>query len=354
MSKIGILTFNRAINYGAVLQAYALKSIIAKKTSCEIVNYETIYGKKAYHVSSKKDFLKNIIKKILVGKKHKLFNKFINENATETIYDNQSRESILENGFDKIIVGSDQVWNYTCSGEYPTFLLDFANGIDNIGCYSYAASFGVSSLPKEHIDCYKQNIKKFKKISTREETGCRILKEQLDIDSIVTLDPTLLLDKEEWNQCLSLNGAKKKYILTYFLDSDKKLERISKAISKQTGLPIYNIATSPKSFFGNKVIKNAGPKEWVEYFYNAEFIVTSSFHGTAFAINFGKQFYTYAKNDRASRIVDILKTLGIENRRISDANEVDLNQKINYDEVNIKLNEEKKKSYEFIESIIND
>ena len=354
MKKIGILTFNRAINYGAALQAFALKSTIEKKAVCQIINYETIHGRKGNSLSFGKSFLRNFVKRIANIKKFKRFYSFINKNATDRVYNNKTRYDILENKFDKIIVGSDQVWNYTCSGEYSTFLLDFVEENDNIDCYSYAASFGVPSIPKEHIDCYKQNIRKFKKISTREETGKKILTEQLNLDSSVVLDPTLLLNKEEWHQSLNINKAQKRYILTYFLDSSEELEQMAKAISKQTGFPIYNISTSMKSFFGDKVIKNAGPKEWVEYFYNAEFIVTSSFHGTAFAINFEKQFYTYAENSRASRIVDLLKTLNIEDRRISNANEIDLSKQINYKEVDIKLNEERNKSFEFIESIINE
>ena len=220
--------------------------------------------------------------------------------------------------------------------------------------YSYAASFGVSSLPQEQVDVFAKNLSRFEKVAVREETGKRILKEQLNIESTVVLDPTLLLDKNKWCESLNIDQLKKKYILTYFLDTDDELKEIASAVSKKTGLPIYNITTSTKSFFGDKVIKNAGPKEWAEYFYNAEFIVTSSFHGTAFAINFEKQFYTYAKNNRASRIVDLLSVLGLDDRCISNANEIDLSTKINYDEVNIKLNEERKKSFEFIESIIND
>lgn len=350
MKKIGILTFNRAVNYGAVLQAYALKFACNKYSETEIINYKNEKIENFYSLSSKNP-LKTISRKIMFAKRNKKFFDFIDSNATTTKYDKENFGTI-ENSFDKIIVGSDQVWNLDCSGNDYTYLL---KGVpNNIKKYSYAASFGASYLPEEQLPAFEKSLPEFRKISVREETGKKILKEQLDLDSEVVLDPTLLLDREEWRQGLNFNKIDKKYILTYFMDSDQELKEIAECVSKATGMPIFNLARLTTDFFGNKVIKKAGPKEWVEYFYNAEFVVTSSFHGTAFAINFGKQFYTYAKNNRSSRIVDLLKTLGIENRRISDANEVDLNQKINYDDVNIKLNEEKKKSYEFIESIIND
>lgn len=350
MKKIGILTFNRAINYGAVLQAFALKNAINKYRNTEIINYKNEKIENVYSLSSK-NILKSILKRIQFSKKNKRFYKFIDENATQKIYDKDNFNTVEED-FDKIVVGSDQVWNFTCSGADTVYLLDGVS--ENVKKYSYAASFGVQELPKDQVSLFEKNLSKFANLAVREETGKRILKEQLQLESTVVLDPTLLLDKEKWSQALNISKAKKRYILTYFLDGDDELKEIANAVSKKTGLPIYNITTSTKSFFGDKVIKKAGPKEWVEYLYNAEFVVTSSFHGTAFAINFEKQFYTYAKNNRASRIVDLLSSLGIESRRISNADDVDLSKQINYGQVNEKLNGERKKSFEFIESIINE
>lgn len=350
MKKIGILTFNRAINYGAVLQAYALKTVCNKYGATEIINYKNEMIERAYSLYSS-NIIKRFLKKVQFSKKNRKFFDFIDENATEKIYDINNFSS-AEETFDKIIVGSDQVWSFYCSGNDKTYLLHGVS--DNVKKYSYAASFGAPVLPQWQLPIFKECLSKFEKISVREETGRKILKEQVNIDSSVVLDPTLLLDKEEWSRSLNIRKMKKKYILTYFLDNDIELKEIASAISKKTGLPIYNITTSTKSFFGEKVIKNAGPKEWAEYFYNAEFVVTSSFHGTAFAINFEKQFYTYAKNNRASRIVDLLSSLGIESRRISNADDVDLSKQINYAQVNEKLNGERKKSFEFIESIINE
>lgn len=350
MKKIGILTFNRVINYGAVLQAYASKTVFNNYTKTEIINYKNENIERAYSLYSK-NIIKRFFKHLQFSKKNKKFYDFINGNATSKTYNRENFASIEEN-FDKIVVGSDQVWNFTCSDADTTYLLDGVS--ENVKKYSYAASFGVQELPKDQVSLFEKNLSKFEKLAVREETGKKILKEQLGLESTVVLDPTLLLNMREWHDNLKIGETGKKYILTYFLDNDEELKKIANAISKKTGLPIYNITTSTKSFFGDKVIKNAGPKEWVEYFYNAEFIVTSSFHGTAFAINFEKQFYTYAKNNRASRIIDLLKTLNIEERRISNADEIDLNKRINYREVNETLTEERNKSFEFIESIINE
>ena len=347
MKKTGILTFNRAINYGAVLQAYALKTYINKYSDCDIINYKNEHIEKTYLLSSK-NIIKSILKKIQFSKKYKRFYNFIDEMSTKKAYDINNFNSV-EDDFDKIIVGSDQVWNFTCSGNDKAYLL---NTVDNVKKYSYAASFGVSALPNEELSIFKESLSKFEKLSVREETGKNILKEQFSLDSEVVLDPTLLLDKDEWIKNLNLTKTNKKYILTYFLDNDIELTEIARTISKKTGLPIYNITTSTKSRFGNKVIKNAGPKEWVEYFYNAEFIVTSSFHGTAFAINFNKQFYTYAKNNRSSRIVDLLNTVGLSERRISNENEINLDQIIDYIDINTTINNKKTNSYSFIYSIL--
>ena len=346
MKKIGILTFNRPINYGALLQAAALK----EKASCfgetEIINYICPYIENMYNPFNGNK-LKGILRWIVFHKRDKKFCAFIKEISSEKIYD---KVALRQTDYEKIIVGSDQVWNYGCSGNDETFLLP------NIETkkYSYAASFGGAELPEQQVPFFKEYLSKFRYISVREKTGQDICKKQLDLSAEVVLDPTLLLTKGEWAERFHIQIKNKKYILVYAFEKSKALTAVAKRMAKLTGLPIYNISISTKDFFGNKVIKNAGPKEWVELFYNAAFIVTDSFHGTAFSINFNKPFYAFASNNRASRIVDLLETLGLQNRLNPTLEEANPNTEIDYNSVNEKLEEERKKSIAFIEKIIND
>ena len=309
MKKIGTLTFNRAINYGAVLQAFALKKKLeAYNEDVEVINYFQPHVESVYSCKGKRGF----IRYLFFNRRNRKFRKFNKEISSEKIYD---KESIKQANYDKIIVGSDQVWNYFCSGGDETFLLP------NIKAkkYSYAASFGVGELSENQIGVFKENLSQFNYLSVREKTGQDICKNQLGLSADVVLDPTL-----------------------------------AKYISKLKGLPIYNISVKVKDFFGNKVIKNAGPKEWVDLFYNATYIVTDSFHATAFSINFNKQFYSFAINNKASRIVDLLNMLGISERLNPDLDNLDLSKEIDYRLVNEKLDEERKKSVAFIDKIIND
>lgn len=354
MEKIGILTFNRTVNYGAVLQGYALEETFKKSgADALLINYENSFveGNETIKFRLGKGFVKRFVRSIQYRKKYKKFYKFIDSISSEKIYKRKDFLNGERPAIDKIVVGSDQVWNFKCSGKDHTFLLDCFGGIKK---YSYAASFGVSWLPEEQVPVFKDNLSKIEKISIREKTGEKILNEQLGLESNVVLDPTLLLTKSEWKERMSINENGKKYILVYAIQLSEPVKKIAMEMSKLYNVPIYNISQSAKDFWGDKCIKNAGPHEWIDLFLGASFVVTDSFHGTAFSVNFNKQFYAYANNEKKSRIVDLLQTLELEDRRISDISEIDSKKQIDYNRVNEKLNEERKKSLEFIESIIND
>ncbi len=344
---IYIMTYNRSINYGALLQAFSLKrKVLCFFEKVEIINYFSQYLEDKYKPFNANK-LKGILRWIVFHKRDKKFRAFIKEISSEKVYD---KAALRQASYEKIIVGSDQVWNYGCSGNDETFLLP------NIETkkYSYAASFGVAELPEKQVPFFKEQLSKFRYISVREKTGQDICKNQLGLSAEVVLDPTLLLTKEEWAESFCIQTKNKKYILVYAFEKSKELTAAAKRMAKLTGLPIYNISVSTKDFFGNKVIKNAGPKEWVELFYNAAFVITDSFHGTAFSINFNKPFYSFASNERASRIVDLLNMLGLEKRLNPTIEAVNLETKIEYVSVHEKLAEERKKSIAFIEKIIND
>lgn len=346
IDKVGILTFNRAINYGAVLQAYALKSVLAPRLNVEIINYVSPSIEKLYKPFSGSK-IKGIVRFITFNSRDKKFKRFIGEMSSSKLYC-KTDAALLP--YQKIIVGSDQVFNYTCSGGDEFFLLPDYNGKK----YAYAASFGISELPVGQVEYFKTQLQKFKYLSVRERSGANICNKQLNLSAEVVLDPTLLLTKTEWASGRNLKESNKKYVLLFTLENNENLKRVAKKISKQLKIPVYNVAYSVKDFFGNKVIKNAGPDDWLSLVYNAAFVVTDSFHGTAFSVNFNKQFYSYAKNNRASRIVDLLNMLGLKNRLNVPYEELDANEIINYNSVNGALNEERAKSKLFIEKIVND
>ena len=345
--KIGILTFNRAINYGAVLQALALKQVLQKNTDfVEIINYKCDYIEKTY--SFKNDhFFKRILKTILYFKKNKKFKHFISKISSEAEFTKGTIKK-CNDIYDIVIVGSDQVWNANCNGHDYTFLLEWFEKKK----YSYSASFGLSSIPKNEVAIYKKALSSFDGVSVREETGKRICANQLDINAIVTIDPSLLLDKNEWISLLELKCNSQSYILIYAFLIDENIKTIALKIKNKYKLPIYVINTSIKNKFGDKLFNNSSPKEFVELIYNAKFIVTDSFHGTAFSINFNKEFFVVAKNDRSSRILDLLSLLDLKDRSCDKNTEINQIEKIDYNKISGCLNRNIKLSLNYLKSIV--
>ena len=218
--KIGILTYHRAYNYGAVLQAYALQSAIQNiNYNVEIIDYCCDYIEK---IGSEKS-IKNIIKFILSGRRinqtKKKFVKFRNDKLNLSNND-FNRDTIKEIAdlYDIYIVGSDQVWNYQGSNFDKTYFLDFVK--QNTKKKSYAASFGISKIPPKYEKEYIRLLNKFSDISVREKQGINIINNLLGKDCELVLDPTLLLSKKEWKEKTSISNRiiKEKYLLkSHFL-----------------------------------------------------------------------------------------------------------------------------------------
>lgn len=361
--KIRIITIHYGRNYGSALQAYALNRFFLDegydvKTIDYIPNEKTglqLYMKlfsrkgKAYAmvryilstpIRMFKDysFVKFQKKYIIMTRKYKNFDEYTIKGDSNTVY----------------ITGSDQVWNsdYNVKQDYSYYL-------DLKGSYlkkiSYAASFG-----KEDIDDYEKEeiigfLKNMDAISVRDKASFKIL-EKLGIKAKVVLDPTLLFDKEQWGNNLHLKEYKEKYILMYVIDGRyNEVLRVASEIMKENNeLKLYLVSFS--EFRNNKIDKQyvcASPKKFVELIYNAEFIVTNSFHGTIFAINFEKQFIAIKKERYNSRLQGLLEDLCLEDRFIKfDANIEFPLENIDYVRVRKQLEFERKKSRDFIKESI--
>ena len=342
---IGILTFQRAINYGAALQAYAMKETVSSFADAEMIDYHSPFIKNATY-AAETNKLKKLLKKLYFHTRDLKFKKFVNEMVSKAKY---NKETLPLSHYDKIIVGSDQVWNYSCSGRDDTFLLpDFKHKK-----YSYAASFGTPTLEESLVPVYKNALSQYNYISVREKTGQTICNQQLDLQAEVVLDPTLLLSKNDWQQKLRLKPSKQKYILVYAMCISDEMKAAAEKISKALHLPIYTISINARNRFGTKSFQSAGPKDFVNLFYNADFVITDSFHGTAFSVNFNKPFYSFIYTNLSSRISDLLGTLGISERLNPSLDDVNASP-IDFLSVNEKLSEQRKKSLAYIEKIVND
>lgn len=220
--------------------------------------------------------------------------------------------------YDVYVVGSDQVWNPSASSSIEPYFLTFAP--KEAKKISYASSFGVSNIPASLYDKYKKLLSNIDSLSVREQTGVCLVKALTGRDATCVLDPTLLLNKEQWgNIMLAYPHMPSRYILVYQLLPSETLPSLAKSIGEEMKCPVYYLAkrayavNAPK---GMRVIKDAGPAEFLWLIKNASCVVTNSFHGTAFSVNFGTLFYTVLKSDRGgnARITSLLNSVNLMDR----------------------------------------
>lgn len=356
MKKVGIVTFHRALNYGAALQAYALqKTVSAFGADCNVVDYispKITLDYKPFRIY-KNDILKSFAKSCIMcrrrAKRKKAFQSFFNNYIVKS-EKSYTPETISEakNNYDMFIAGSDQVWSPHCVGFDPVYFLTFANDIQK---YSYAASFAVNSLPQNKIEEYRNRIFGFQRISVREKIGEKIVAELTGQTALTHLDPTLLLSSNEWSK-IAVRKIDKPYILVFSANPPSSLVSFAKKLSKEKGLPIYYINDAPHIKKGGiNYIVAPTVEEFIGYFQYASYVVTNSFHGTVFSVIFNKNLFVEFKNKhgRNIRSESLLTSLGID-REIIDGRAKE--NKIDWNNVNKKLLEEKKTSLEYLKSII--
>ena len=297
MKKIATLTFCNSINYGALLQAYALREyLVSCGFDCEIINY--INPKMKY---SRVSFLRKIGSIIWKNLLAPFFDSKIRKKRNAEFrsgymkigkkYVNIEELKSLNTIYDAFIVGSDQVWNPFINRGDSAFFLSFVN--DEKKRISYAASFGGNKIAKSYLENNSGYLKKFDAISVRENESAELLKTETGIVAETVVDPVFLLTKNDWINKLKLEGeaaAKEKYVFCYVMpgnpDLVEKIYRVAESIAGKEHLKI--ITVGKKSYAkptGTEILdRDAGPIEFVQHILNAEYIVTNSFHGTALSI----------------------------------------------------------------------
>lgn len=368
MKKIGIITFQRAHNYGAILQAYALQNILSKNYDTEIIDYRNNEIEKEYKIlkirnKSLKSFIKSTVLSILYivknTKRYLKFNKFIKQNIKLT--ESYKSEKNLKEKYpqkDIYITGSDQVWNYDIAGrKIDAYTLNF--GDESIKKISYAASIGTNELNKNNIKKYIENISKLNFISVREKNAQTYLNKIIEKPVEVTLDPTLLLTGKEWNDLLLNEKAKYKgYILGYTVSNDiKEYSKILNYLSSKTGKKIIHFDKSNRNI--KHVLKNAyatDPIEFLQLIKNADYVIATSFHATVFSILFHKKFWIIPPKKTSSRMISLLEMLGLKNRIIESFDEFtksNYDENINYDIIEEELKTKREKSKKWLDNAIN-
>lgn len=355
--RIGILTFHNAINYGALLQTYALQTQLeCLGCTVQVINYSNeqansvirkpdirSYRNPLNYVQDKK-FYDNIVAR------EKKMREFTAEYIKLTDKTEQQKLHELGEAFDAVFVGSDQVWNDKITRNDDTYYLNFLPPYKRC---SYAASIGSKEIPTDRVSRVYSYLKDFRAISVRETTAKKALAHQMGIEAKRVLDPTLLLSKRDYEKFFRSEIPEQKYILVYMLFFSKSLLQSAKNVAKKYGLPIICVNASGKIVKIGKDCSKVGIEEWLTLLNNAEYVFTNSFHGVAFSINFNKNFYVElppARINANSRIVDILDILNLKNRIIQNG-KIEENE-INYNNVNSLLRIEREKSTSYIENVL--
>ena len=360
--KIAILTLPLYTNYGGNLQAYALYTILTKMgNDVELINY------RHKQVSDFRKVLSTLKQKVMYQRNAFYFfdkeQAIINQNHEEFINSHIKRsspiystEQLVEyfniNSFESIIVGSDQVWRFEYPPKIENYFLEFLEKNSSIKKIAYAASFGIDNWNyTNHVtEKVRKLVQKFNYISVREVSGVQLCKSKLYIEAKHVVDPTLLLNSEEYLKIIDINEKTNNEgkILAYILDDNAfKTEIISK-IKNYLNKDIFiaqPVRKSKKRMFEKNLKSYIYPsiEDWIRSFYDASFIVTDSFHGTVFAIIFNKPFIAIVNKERgASRFESLLGILGLVDRMIDEDTIIthDLfENRIDYNKVNSLLNE---------------
>lgn len=366
--KIGILTFHYAHNYGAVLQTYALKKYLENQ-GCEvrILNYqnETIarsYKIKLpykYHLSDilHPRLFPSIIKSLLDRsysknhweRQHKLFEKFISGMLLEGDVHKFTKSDLEMADVDLIIAGSDQIWNEYLTGKMdPVYFIDFNTCAKKM---FYGVSNGRNKVPDAQKEYYSETISKADYVSTREQGLGKSIGELIEQKVSHVVDPTLLLNKEDYEELAESIDVSEDYIFAYFIVEDEMLMDIAEYIARALKCKLIELHYYKlRSLKGHFQRADMGPKEFLKYIKNAKFVVTNSFHGTVFSVLYEKLFYSVYSSD--ARKDELLEHLDLRRRHIYSIAEVDLNDCIKYDRVQEKAMEMRLESTEFLQKAI--
>lgn len=379
MKKIGLVSVHNP-NYGSMLQTYALHTFL---TTHGIENEIILYSKK----KDWKQFVR-LFNLPLVGMKSrmvfrdiycKLFYPAIKKQLEERIvkfdgfkckYFHFSKNYVgwnelitTNNDYDTFIIGSDQVWNPINIGT-DFFNLLFTN--DDKFRISYASSFGVSSIPSTQIKKTKHFLDRIQCLSTREIAGVKIIKDLTGRDAQLVCDPTLLIDREYWDE---LKGEEKfikeKYIFCYFLGNNPPHRDFANRFKEKTGYKLValqhldELVLSDIEFADIKPF-NVSPSDFINLVANAEYVLTDSFHGTIFSLLYHKPFFTFSRFESSnkistnSRIESLLKMVRIDGRYIKATESIDdcLKRNVDFETVDCLISDFQKKSINYIEEAI--
>lgn len=357
--KIGILTLTAGTNYGGKLQNYALRTKLQEIVpSAEVVtiNNDTCGGDTSFsrHKHNLKVFITNRKLYFNQKKKQRVFDIYNSDylNYTTTVIDNSNIKNVKD--IDCYVCGSDQVWNpnYVPNVEINT-AYNAPKGVKRI---SYAASIGVENIPESRKNEYIKTIGTMDAVSVRENEAAKLIKQLLDKDVNVVLDPTLLLNDNQWAEFeRAPKDCPSKYVLTYFLTKQsREIEEYVEKYARDRGMQLIKLNDlSQEKWF------SISPNEFIYMIHHCDYFFTDSFHGTVFSLVFEKNFYTFSRRlinntqKQGSRIRTLLGGVGLLDRFYEDGN-LPIPEDACYENVKEKLAARRKDSEQYLRNALKD
>lgn len=337
--KIALISVHNDPNYGSMLQAYALSAALSKLGyPNEYIEYNPYKEKNKIlncGISLVKSVLSvfGIIKKTEYSywhskpfrKQRELFREFHTAyipSSTRRYNINDIQVSNAE--YAKFIIGSDQTWSPLVTSSPNTLnFLGFVS--DNSKKTAYAPSIGTTHISPDYLPILKKHLSSFSSLSCREKQNAELLTTFLGKKVSHVLDPTFLLTKDDWQKLEEEIAVPPKFILCYILGTKKCISDFAESLGREKGLPVLYIVTRPESFIYDNILQNVSVGQFLFLLNHATYVVTDSFHGSILSINYGTNFYSFAKRETSNgftdndRIMDFLSIIGLQNRFKTDS-----------------------------------
>jgi hypothetical protein len=377
MKRVGIVT-HYGENYGGMLQAYALQRYVKDLGyECKIISNEFLYrATSSSRIKAKINNLKSFVKNpFSYMKRRKAMRAYVSERALKSAY---FREFLKENieidrtgyntyqeyldnppNYDVYLSGSDQIWNPNLYNKNGFYFSEFAP--ENATRISFASSVAVTTVTEEQGAFMKPHLEKMDIISTRETEGSKIVAKLSGKKVRTVIDPTLLLNGDQWSEVVSAPLVDRPYIFCYFFSERNYIAKVKKQVKDLTGLELVCIPYVAREMGGDDTkIFEAGPAEFISLIKNAELVLTDSFHATAFSINMKTPFLSlcrFKKSDTKSmnsRLNTILGLVGLEDRLIDENDKItkEMLFDVDLEKAHRLLDERRKEDAEFLKNAI--
>lgn len=368
--KIGILTLPLDYNFGGIVQAYALKRVLEQLGHeaffIEHIKYpQRLPIKIRYLIYIKRSILRFVFRKNVIIRYDKYCQDFYFHRIKGTFpfitkyiqHDILNIKGINFSQMNAVVVGSDQVWRTAYARPIEKFFLNFLDGNNHIRKIAYAASFGIQNwdfTPQQTTECARL-AKQFDLITVREDSGVNLCKKYLGVSAEQVLDPTMLLEMEDYVKIIKAENAPESEgnLFAYMLDDSPQKQEFVEKIATKKGLKAFSIM--PQEGQTDITPTYPGVHKWLHSFMDAEFVVTDSFHGCVFSIIFNKPFIAIGNKERGqARFDSLLKLFELENRLIdiSQLNARPTIQDIDWNKVNSIRQRMKEKSISLINTFL--